>query len=128
MTQALLQQATQSVTTKGVFNLVLSDSPALDDLYARLMYDPDLRAMPWGETHLWFFRDVEESVVTHSGVPEENVHTGEVDEQMDCCVLAFGDTADIPEELGRGCTSFLIFASDTTPTDWTHSGVAHWFC
>ncbi len=128
ITRALLQQAAQCVTTKGVFNLVLSDSNALDDVYARLMYDPDLRAMPWNETHLWFLREVEESIVHHSGIPEENVHTGEVESQVDCCMLACNDTTQVSKELGQACTSFLIFANTTAPTEWQHNGVAHWFC
>jgi len=128
MTQALLQQATQCVTTKGKFNLVLSDSDALDDVYARLMYDPDLRSMPWNEIHLWFLRGKEESIVTHSGIPEENVHSEEMIKQIDCCLLAGDDVQDVSRELQESCTAFLILASGAEPPDWQHCGVAHWFC
>jgi hypothetical protein len=128
MTQTLLQQAIQCVTTKGFFNLVLSDSNLLNDVYARLMYDPDLRAMPWNETHLWFLRDEEESIVHHSGIPEENVHSEEMIKQIDCCLLAGDDVQDVSRELQESCTAFLILASGAEPPDWQHCGVAHWFC
>jgi hypothetical protein len=128
MTQALLQQAIQSVTTHGVFNLVLSDSEALGHLYARLMYDPDLRAMPWNATHLWFLRGVEESIVSHSGIPEENVHSNTVDTPMDCCLISCSDVGAISEELSQHCTAFLVLADTNKSIDWDHSGVAHWFC
>ena len=128
ITQALLQQAIQSVTTNGVFNLVLSDSDALDRLYARLMYDPDLRGMPWNATHLWFLRGVEESIVHHSGIPEENVYGNTFEKRMDCCLLACSDVGGIPEEISQHCAAFLILADTKKSIDWSHSGVAHWFC
>ena len=128
ITQTLLQQATQCITTKGIFNLLLSDSDALDEVYARLMYDPDLRAMPWKETHLWFLRGEEKSIVNHSGIPEENVHSEEVLKQIDCCILAHSDVDGNSNDIHSNCTAFLIFASNSKPIDWQHSGVAHWFC
>jgi hypothetical protein len=128
ISQALLQQATQCVTTKGVFNLLLSDSEELDAVYARLMYDPDLRAIPWAETQLWFLRGTEESVVTHSGILEEHVHTEDPEEQIDCCVLTLTDIESLKSDIANNCVSFLVYASSMEPTDWQHSGVAHWFC
>jgi hypothetical protein len=128
ITQALLQQATQCVTTKGTFNLVLSDAVALGAVYARLMYDPDLRAMPWNETHLWFLRKEEESIVHHSGIPEENVHDEETQERIDCCILTHADVDSLSHAMHSSCTAFLIFASGEEPSDWQHAGVAHWFC
>ncbi len=128
ITQTLLQQATQCVTTKGVFNLMLSGSKELDTLYARLMYDPDLRAMPWNETQLWFLGEVEDSIVMHSGVPEENVHGDQPQEKVDCCVLTLSDVEVLPNGIANNCESFLLYASSLAPRDWEHSGVAHWFC
>jgi hypothetical protein len=128
ITQALLQQAIQSVTTNGVFNLVLSDSVALDRLYARLMYDPDLREMPWNATHLWFLRGVEESIVYHSGIPEENVHSNKIEETIDCCLLTCSDLDTIQEKLRQNCKAFLILSGTPDSIEWSHSGVAHWFC
>ncbi len=128
ITQALLQQAIQCETTSGVFNLVLSDSDALDHIYARLMYDPDLRAMPWNATHLWFLRGVEESIVHHSGIPEENVHSDWIEEPMDCCLLTCKDLEDIPSELQQTCKAFLILADTSDSIDWSHAGVVYWFC
>ena len=128
ITQALLQQATQCITTKGVFNLVLSDSHVLDDVYARLMYDPDLRAMPWDAIHLWFLRDEEESVVMHSGIPEDNVHNRPIEGQMDCLTIAQCDIDDVGEELRSNCDALLIYADNDVQANWSHSGVAHWFC
>jgi hypothetical protein len=128
ITQALLQQATQSITMKGVFNLVLSNIDALDAVYARLMYDPDLRSMPWNETQLWFLHGAEESIVHHSGIPEDNVHGNTFEKPMDCCLLACADIVAIPEDLIQNCNAFLILANTTETIDWSHSGVAHWFC
>ncbi len=128
ITHALLQQATQCVTTKGAFNLLLSDSEELDSVYSRLMYDPDLRAMPWGETHLWFLRNREESVVMHSGIPEENVHVNERIEQIDCSVITSTDVVDLTDELCNSCKAFLILTSSKLQINWPYSCVAHWFC
>ncbi|MDP7004729.1 MAG: hypothetical protein QF718_00770 [Phycisphaerales bacterium] len=127
-TKELLRQAIESVTTKGVFNLVLSDSSSLDSVYARLMYDPDMRAIPWNEIHLWFIRNREDSLVIHSGIPEENVHDGKIDQEIDCCILSCDDISDVCTELRNSCNSFLIFSYNTTPPKWSHYGVAHWFC
>ncbi len=126
-TKELLRQAIHSVTTKGVFNLVLSDSDTLDSIYARLMYDPDMRVMPWKDTHLWFIRNKEDSIVFHSGIPEENVHDGDFDEKVDCCVLSCNDFADISEDLRESCKAFLILSSIDIPTDLSYNGVLHWF-
>ncbi|MBC8310262.1 MAG: hypothetical protein H8E83_07105 [Planctomycetes bacterium] len=128
ITKTLLQQATQCVTTKGVFNLMLSDSEELDAVYARLMYDPDLRAMPWNETQLWFLRGEEESIVLHSGIPEDNVHSGTTQEQIDCMVIALSDIDAVGEDLRRDCVSFLIYANSDAQLNWSNCGVAHLFC
>ena len=77
ITQALLQQATQSITMKGVFNLVLSNIDALDAVYARLMYDPDLRSMPWNETQLHF----QDERLTSSAAEEKLSGSGKTHKQ-----------------------------------------------
>ncbi|MBC8200514.1 MAG: hypothetical protein H8E86_00595, partial [Planctomycetes bacterium] len=107
---------------------VLSDADDLDLLYARLMYDPDLRAMPWNATHLWFLRGVDESIVQHSGIPEENVHTDMTENPIDCCLLTCNDIDGIPSELRQSCKAFLILADTSDSVDWPHAGVAYWFC
>ena len=128
ITKALMQQATQCVATKGVFNLMLSDSEELDSVYARMMYDPDLRTMPWNETHLWFLRGEEETVVMHSGIPEDNVHVESTKEQMDCLIISKCDIDDVGEDLLSSCTAFLIYADSDATAKWFHSGVAYGFC
>ena len=130
-TKCLLQQASQSISQRGVFNLVLSNSDVLEDVYARLMYDPDMRVMPWNETHLWFLGSQDQSIVVHSGIPEENVHVGEIEESIDCCVVAPRDITGLSEDMNARCSAFLILAksrAEANSVSWTHQGVAHWFC
>ncbi|HMN96282.1 MAG TPA: 6-phosphogluconolactonase [Phycisphaerales bacterium] len=84
----LLVQATNCVRTFGDFHLALSGDAVLEPVYERLMYDPNVRSLPWQRTHLWMvaercvafddvrsrFRMVRETIVDHSDIPPEQVH------------------------------------------------------
>ncbi len=132
-----MRQAFESVTRKGVFHLVLSESSSLDDFYARVMCDPEMRTLPWAKMHVWFFGDttdddsIQIAVAMHSGIDEANVHAGEIDGAVDCCVLTCSEIEALDEELKENCKAFLILterSADDIPSDWPHGGVAHWFC
>ena len=84
----LLFQAKACVRAFGDFHLALSGGTTPQDLYRRLMYDPNYRDLPWKRTHLWMvderrvafddersnFRMVRELIVDHSDIPGEQVH------------------------------------------------------
>jgi hypothetical protein len=132
----LMRQAMQCVTTKGTFNLALSESDSLDDMYARLMFDPDLRMFPWGKTELWFFGDstdvdsIQNAFSAHSGIPEEQVrHVRDglpEGVNIDCCISDGGDLSDFPDTFAQDCAAWLIVASGNAPT-LNLGGVTHVF-
>src|SRR5687768_12288568 len=49
----LFFQAVACARTFGDFHLALSGGSTPEPLYARLMYDPNYRDLPWKRTHLW---------------------------------------------------------------------------
>lgn len=81
-------QAVACVRAFGDFHLALSGGSTPEPMYARLMYDPAYRALPWKRTHLWVvderrvpaddersnFRMIRETLVEHSDIPPEQVH------------------------------------------------------
>lgn len=81
-------QAGNCVRTFGDFHLALSGGSTPMPLYARLMYDPHYRELPWRRTHLWIvderrvpfddersnFKHIDETIVQHSDIPPEQVH------------------------------------------------------
>ena len=136
VSKELMRQASQCVSTKGEFHLALSEVNTLDDFYARLMFDPDLRMFPWGKTQLWFFGEATETdsiqtaLSAHSGIPDEqvhHVHDGLTDEvTIDCCISDGNDLNGFPEAFARLCSSWLIVASETPP-ELNLGGVTHIF-
>jgi hypothetical protein len=130
----LMRQAMQCVEAKGEFHIALSESSSLDDFYARLMCDPEMRAMPWGKMHVWCFGDTtnEESIrlaiADHSGIPEEHVHVGTIDSTIDCCLLSCADIEDIQQTLRIQCTAYLVIASSDSAMACSQDAVTHWFC
>jgi 6-phosphogluconolactonase len=84
----MLVHAMNCVRAFGDFHLALSGGSTPFPLYERLMYDPNLRSLPWARTHLWIvderrvpfdheksnFRQIREIIVDHSGIPPEQVH------------------------------------------------------
>jgi hypothetical protein len=136
VSKELMRQAMQCVTSRGEFNVALSESDTLDDFYARLMFDPDLRMFPWGKTQLWFFGESSESdsiqiaISAHSGIPEEQVHhvRDGLPEgvTVDCCISDGEDLAELPEKFTKNCNSWLIIASSNVPT-LNLGGVTHIF-
>lgn len=88
MAADLFFQSKACVRTFGDFHLALSGGTTPEPLYARLMYDPNYRDLPWKRTHLWIvderrvppddersnFGMIRETIVEHSDIPREQVH------------------------------------------------------
>lgn len=84
----LLVHAQNCVRAFGDFHLALSGGSTPFPLYERLMYDPNLRTLPWSRTHLWIvdercvpfdheksnYRQIKDIIVDHSGIPTEQTH------------------------------------------------------
>jgi len=99
MSALVFAEASVSVSQFGDFQLALSDAKALFPLYERLMYDPNVRGLPWKLTHVWQVDHtpqgiVEEIIVSHAGIPEDQVHEGlpvqvedETPRRIDCFVV-----------------------------------------
>jgi hypothetical protein len=99
MAALIYTEASLSVSKFGDFQLALSDAGPLFPLYERLMYDPNVRGLPWQLTHLWRVEKnsrgiVEDTIVDHADIPEEQVHESlpvqVVDEPMpriDCLIV-----------------------------------------
>lgn len=87
----MLVHALNCVRAFGDFHLALCGGATLTPLYLRLLYDPPLRAFPWGRTHLWLagewwrvgdsqgrvFAELQETIVAHSGMPESQAHAAQ---------------------------------------------------
>ncbi len=98
----LVAAAVICVRQFGDFHLALSGGNTPQPLYERLMYDPNCRHLPWAHTHLWLvdercvplddersnFKMIDETIVTHSGIPTEQVHP----------IAAMSETADTDYE------------------------------
>lgn len=94
----LVVHAENCVRSFGDFHLALSGGTAPQPLYERLMYDPNLRRLPWRRTHLWMvdercvpfddprcnFKFIDETIVDHADIPREQVHP----------IFALSETAD----------------------------------
>ena len=136
VSKELMRQALQCVTTKGEFHLALSEADALDEFYARLMFDPDLRMFPWGKTQLWFFGEgqgtdsIQEALSAHSGIPQDQVHhvwDGVPDDvKIDCCMSDGSDLSGFPEKFAEHCSAWLIVATEP-PLELHLPGVTHIF-
>ena len=88
LTADLLAQAIDSVHRYGSFHLAISGSESLEPLCRRLMFDPDLRRLPWDRTHLWIADDrcvprndplscfwrLRDTLIMPAGIPLANVH------------------------------------------------------
>jgi 6-phosphogluconolactonase len=84
----LFFHAHNCVRTFGDFQLALSGGSSPEPLYRRLMYDPQLRDLPWKRTHLWVvderrvpfdddrsnFKMIRDTLVFQSDIPREQVH------------------------------------------------------
>jgi len=144
ITQSMLRHALRSVSMHGDFHIVLSSNEVLDAVYCRLMYDPDLRAMPWQQTHVWFLDShnkelIEETIIMHSGIPEEHVHRCNVEPmidddpsfRLDCCVLELDDVSQCPQAVRQCSEVVLILAEDrdklASVTDVHVHGNVYWF-
>ena len=107
----LLATAHDCVRRYGTFHLALSGGHTPFPLYKRLMYDPDYRPLPWGNTHIWIvderrapfdddtnnFKHVNEIIVQHADIPKENVHPIPVDKGEEAIELY---EEDLRETLG----------------------------
>jgi hypothetical protein len=121
VSKELMRQASQCLSTKNEFHLALSESDSLDDFYARLMFDPDLRMFPWGKTQLWFFGDstdedsIQKAFSAHSGIPEEQVH--HVSEGLpegvtiDCCICNGEDLGELPDAFSKQSATWIILSA-----------------
>ncbi len=79
----LLIQANNCVRAFGDFHLAVSAAPAAEPFLARLMWDPQMRDLPWKRTHLWIADTDHEArgsesikglLVDHSDLPLEQFH------------------------------------------------------
>ena len=140
----LLGQGLHCVANHGTFHLVLSSNNALDAVYARMMYDPDLRAMPWQDTHVWLLdheRDelVHETIISHSGIPEEQVHRCCIETlvqedpnvRLDCCMVELDDVQSLGEGTCNQCSVLLVLAQDRDKlaalNSWSQQLEVYWF-
>ena len=142
--QELLAQGLYCVANHGTFHLVLSSNNALDSVYARMMYDPDLRAMPWLDTHVWLLHHegdelVQETIITHSGIPEEQVHRccvetlvhDDPEVRLDCCMVELDDVESLGDATCNKCSVLLVLAQDrdklATFNSWSQQLEVYWF-
>jgi hypothetical protein len=142
--QELLGQGLQSVANHGTFHLVLSSNSELDMVYARMMYDPDLRAMPWKDTHVWLLHHegdevVNETIISHSGIPEEHVHRCCVETliqedpevRLDCCIVELDDVPELGNATCNQCSVLLVLAQDRDKlaalNTWSQQLEVFWF-
>lgn len=86
----LFMQAKSCVRTFGDYHLAVAVGPQTEPLLRRLMYDPQMRDLPWKRTHLWMVEEaagseveagagpraaaLRELVVEPSDIPAEQVH------------------------------------------------------
>lgn len=79
----LLIQANNCVRAFGDFHLAVTATPAAEPFLARLMWDPQMRDLPWKRTHLWITDTDHEQrgsesirglLVEHSDIPLEQFH------------------------------------------------------
>ena len=121
MAAKVFTDATMSVTQFGVFHLALSSAPILYPLYERLMYDPNVRALPWQSTEVWlvdqedeFPNIVQETIIEHADIPKQQVHChlpNKMNEEeplkVDCLIVS--DEVVIPEEVN--IHQVIVFAT-----------------
>jgi 6-phosphogluconolactonase/glucosamine-6-phosphate isomerase/deaminase len=84
----LVIHAENCVRSFGDFHLALSGGPELERLYARLMYDPNYRRLPWRRTQLWLASEqrpsagmrpavidqIDQTISDHADIPRNQVH------------------------------------------------------
>jgi len=109
MAAVVFTEASLCVSQYGDFQLALSNTPLLEPLYSRLMYDPNLRGIPWQNTHIWQLCHsgtsptiVKETIGDHADIPSEQLHVamptqieGEEAIRLDCFVV--DKDTEIPE-------------------------------
>ncbi|MCH2160272.1 MAG: 6-phosphogluconolactonase [Phycisphaerales bacterium] len=108
----LLHMAMMCVSKFGSFHLALSGGHTPFPLYRQLMIDPHYRSLPWRNTHLWIvderrapfdddlnnFKHINEIIVEHADIPEENVHPVPVDKGDEAAAIYENE---LRETLGR---------------------------
>jgi hypothetical protein len=99
MAACIFTDASMSVSQFDTFQLALSDADLLYPLYERLMYDPNVRGLPWQSTHLWrvdknLGNAVQDTIIDHADIPVEQVHNSlpiqgkdEPAPRIDCLVV-----------------------------------------
>ncbi len=84
----LFVHAQNCVAQFGDFHLAVSGGAAMQPLFERLMYDPQVRGIPWARTHLWLADErcvpegdaarkytlVADTLGRQAGIPEGQVH------------------------------------------------------
>ncbi len=88
----LLAQAITCVRQFGDFHMALGGDESIEALYMRLMSDPELRGLPWKDTHLWMTHErqvddddrlataLREYIIDHSDIPQTQAHLIPIDE------------------------------------------------
>jgi 6-phosphogluconolactonase len=93
--QALLQAANEAIEARGQFHLALSGGGSPEPFYKQLATDPQFRAMPWQQTHLWLVDErrvpesdersnmamIRQALADHVPTPSRQVHPMPVMEQ-----------------------------------------------
>jgi 6-phosphogluconolactonase len=101
----LVIHAENCIREFGDFHLALSGGPTFEQLYQRLMYDPNYRRLPWRRTHLWIvadacipfdhrdsaFRQISETIGDHADIPSEQFHP--IYAQAETAIYAQAETA-----------------------------------
>lgn len=90
----LMAQALTCVRAFGDFHLAIGGDASIEAFYLRLMSDPELRAFPWGRTHLWQTHEhrgasadrrvaaaAEGYLLEHSDIPRSQAHTIDADSE-----------------------------------------------
>ena len=120
MAAVVFTEASLCVSQYGDFQLALSNTPLLEPLYSRLMYDPNVRGIPWQNTHVWQLDHsetsaaiVKETIGDHADIPSEQLHAalptqieGEEAIRLDCFIVDMD--AEIPEHFQTRVV--LVFA------------------
>jgi len=138
MAAVVFTEASLCVSQFGDFQLALSNAPLLEPLYARLMYDPNVRGIPWQNTHVWQLDNsgtspaiVMETIGDHADIPSEQLHIalptqieGEEAIRLDCfvvdketeipenfqtrVVLMFAQSVAACEQFAKTCTNYQV--------------------
>ena len=79
----LMIEAQMRIRMRGEFHFAVGWTDTVVRCLERMMFDPVIRAFPWGQTHCWLLNDtrnddhyvqLRDILVPHSGIEESNLH------------------------------------------------------